>query len=186
MPSTTPSVATSGDAAAEGPIELYPSKALVWLLVAFGGFFTLMGGGALVGRAFEAAPSEPLLPMVVCLVMGAVTLAFMLPMAVAPRAVVVADARGLHYLPRLGKGETFAWEELAAIGYVRAGKHSGLGLWMRDRDAWIAEQPSWKRPLLRVGNHLLRYDRRLRVICTGGSIEQFAAQVAARFGVEKR
>ncbi len=181
-----PAAVEAAGAGRDARVELMPSKGLIVAMLAMGGLLTLLGAAGLIAISIGRETGDSLVAMVVVLVMGGALELIVLPMLLSPRPVVVADARGLHYLPRLGKGESFAWSDLAAIGYVRAGKHTGLGLWMRDREAWIATQPGWQQPLLRVGKFLSRSDRRLSVFCTGGAIREFAASVAQRFPVECR
>ena len=151
------------------------------------GSATFVIGGVLLGRRLlGAAGDEPLVASIVLLVMGALLIASIGPMAWAPRPILVADARGLHYLPRLGKGESFAWEELAAVGWVRAGKHSGFGLWMRDRQEYVASRPGWQQPLYRLGEAMGRPERRLSVMAGREAATAFAQQIAQHYPVEAR
>ncbi|MBM4015661.1 MAG: hypothetical protein FJ293_11950 [Planctomycetes bacterium] len=168
-------------------LVLLPSASLVWLGTLIGAAMIVVGalvGGDLLPRADPRATDRWFAGGVA--LMGVAVVAGMGPMAWAPRPILVADARGLHYLLRFGKGASFAWDELAAVGWVRAGKHSGFGLWMRDRQAWLASLPGWQQPLHRLGQALGRPERRLSVLAGRQAINAFAAQIAQHYPVEAR
>lgn len=182
--------AAAGDGASERgagpPLELYPSKLSVGVMLLAGLVLLAIGGTLLAKQIAGTAGDEPIWAPIVIVVMAGVLLALMVPMALAPRPILVADARGLHYLPRLGKGESFAWEELAAVGWVRAGKHSGFGLWMRDREQYVAAQPGWQKPFFQLGRAFGRPERRLSVMADRAAATAFAQQIAAHYPVEAR
>ncbi len=168
-------------------VELWPAKSLLVLAVAIGLLLIGIGAAVLSGLlpAARGAAGERWLGAFV-VVFGAGTLAGFAPMLLRPQPIVVADACGLHHLPRFGRGASYAWDQIAAVGAVRLGKHHGLGLWMKDRAAVDAGRPAWRRPLQRLQAAFGGADRKLAVMNGRTAIAAFCSELAARHRVEVR
>lgn len=173
-------------AVARERIELLPSRALAVAVAAGGAAIAALGVALAIGGASEGRLRDGLFAGIVTVGAGAYMVVYALPIARSPQAQAVADERGLHHLPRFGRGFTLAWEEVAALGRVRRGKHSALGIWLRDRERLVAAKPALARPLLRLGHALGRCDLRAGVFASRGTIEAFARRVAGVYGVELR
>jgi hypothetical protein len=171
----------------DGRVELRPSAAFAVLFIASGLALAALGTIGLMQSLpgwEEGSRHSIFAATTIGLALSVAGLG--VAMARNSKPVLVADRRGLHHLPRFRAGWTMAWEEIAAVGCIRRGKHRGLGIWVRDRDAWIAARSAVERPLLRLSAAMGRADRRIGVMALPSSIEAFAAEVAKRFGVELR